>query len=84
MDRHNGGYLHTFKDDGSVLEEEDKHLVGTSRFIYLFSVGALLGGPAWCTEAAAKGLDFLRDYHLDRKHGGGTLPSARLDAPKSA
>ncbi|WHY73954.1 hypothetical protein [Fictibacillus enclensis] len=40
MDRHNRGYLHTFKDDGSVLEE-DKHLVGTSRFIYLFSVGAL-------------------------------------------
>ncbi|SDM55048.1 Mannose or cellobiose epimerase, N-acyl-D-glucosamine 2-epimerase family [Fictibacillus solisalsi] len=70
MDRKNGGYLHTFKEDGSVLKEENKHLVGTSRFIYLFSTGALLGGPAWCKEAAAKGLDFLCGHHLDKKHGG--------------
>ncbi|MDN4527544.1 AGE family epimerase/isomerase [Fictibacillus fluitans] len=70
LDHQNGGYLHTYKDDGTVLDEKGKHLVGTSRFIYLFSTGALLVGPDWCKEAALEGLDFLCSHHLDRKHGG--------------
>ncbi|RPK12930.1 AGE family epimerase/isomerase [Priestia endophytica] len=70
IDKKNGGYINGFLRDGTVMDEETKHLVGTSRFIYIFSLGALLDGPEWCKKAAHHGLQFLEDYHRDKENNG--------------
>ncbi|GAB3415605.1 AGE family epimerase/isomerase [Haloparvum alkalitolerans] len=43
--------------------ESDRHLVATCRGIANFATGALLDGPAWCGDAAAHGVRFLREGH---------------------
>ncbi|MEE3895535.1 AGE family epimerase/isomerase [Priestia megaterium] len=70
IDNKNGGYIHEYYDDGTVNNTHSKHLVSTARFIYIFSVGALLDGPDWCKEAAQHGIRFLQNNHYDREHGG--------------
>ncbi|MDT9725713.1 AGE family epimerase/isomerase [Xylanibacillus composti] len=70
VDHERGGFFNSFRDDGTIADNRIKHLVGTTRFIYVFSVGALLGGPGWCIEMAERGLRFLRDSHADTEHGG--------------
>ncbi|MFS0902456.1 AGE family epimerase/isomerase [Priestia aryabhattai] len=70
IDQKNGGYIHEFYDDGTVNNTHSKHLVSTARFIYIFSVGALLDGPEWCKEAAWHGIRFLQTNHYDKDHGG--------------
>ncbi|GGL51825.1 AGE family epimerase/isomerase [Sporolactobacillus putidus] len=70
MDEENGGYFHCFRDDGSVCDTLDKPLVGIARFIYNFSIGALLGGPLEWRLAAEQGLRFLNRFFRDSVHGG--------------
>lgn len=71
MDYKNGGYYNCFLDNGTICDYETKHLVGTSRFIYIFSIGAILGNrPSWCVDCLEHGLKFLQQFHLDQKNGG--------------
>lgn len=71
MDYENGGYFSYFLDDGSVGDFETKHILGTAKFIYMFSIGALLDSEAsWCVQAAEHGLKFLQEFHLDKNNGG--------------
>ncbi|WP_160680699.1 AGE family epimerase/isomerase [Clostridium sp. C8-1-8] len=71
MDYENGGYFNYFLDDGTIGDLENKHLIETSKFIYIFSIGAILDPKSsWCTKAAEHGLKFLQEFHLDKKNGG--------------
>lgn len=70
IDHENGGYINGFMEDGSITDTKTKHLVGTSRFIYVFSIGALIGGEEWCIESAKHGIQFLQEHHYDSKNGG--------------
>ncbi|WP_449598757.1 AGE family epimerase/isomerase [Niallia sp. Marseille-Q9988] len=70
IDYRNGGYFQCYLDDGTICNNQTKHLVGTSRFIYVFSVGAMLRGDSWCLQAAEHGLSYLQNYHLDINNGG--------------
>jgi mannose/cellobiose epimerase-like protein (N-acyl-D-glucosamine 2-epimerase family) len=70
IDSQRGGFFNSFLDDGSIHNDMIKHLVGTTRFIFVFSVGTLLDGPDWCLEMTERGIDFLRNHHLDSKNGG--------------
>jgi len=73
IDEERGGYYHQFSDrDGTLYERDAKHLVGTCRYVYNFGVGALLDGPDWCLDAAAHGVEFLMDAHVDDDYGGFT------------
>ncbi|WP_245831026.1 AGE family epimerase/isomerase [Sediminibacillus massiliensis] len=65
-----GGYVNGFQDDGTIIDEDKKHLVGTARFIYIFSIGALLDGPDWCLDAVKHGIQFLQNHHYDQVNGG--------------
>jgi len=65
-----GGYYHCFLDDGTICNYQTQHLVGTSRFIYVFSIGATLSGAPWCVHAAEQGLAKLQNDYLDREKGG--------------
>ncbi|MBP1082491.1 mannose/cellobiose epimerase-like protein (N-acyl-D-glucosamine 2-epimerase family) [Bacillus capparidis] len=71
IDTKNGGYINCFLDDGTICDYETKHLVGMSRFIYIFSVAAMISdSPAKYVEAAEHGLTFLEEHQHDKDHGG--------------
>ena len=58
-----GGYINHLRDDGSIYDRNTKHLVGTCRFIYNYSLASVtLDEPAY-KEAAAHGLHFLWETH---------------------
>ena len=42
IDEKLGGYINQFRDDGSIFDDQTKHLVGTCRFVYIFSIAAIL------------------------------------------
>ncbi len=69
IDNEYGGYINQMRDDGSVFDCMTKHLVGTCRFVYCYSVASLaLEEPAY-REAAAHGLRCLQAMH--RQPDGG-------------
>ncbi|WP_278046295.1 AGE family epimerase/isomerase [Desemzia sp. C1] len=70
IDHQNGGFMGGFLDDGTVNDTKTKQLVGVSRFTYIFSVGALLGGPDWCLQSAKRGIQAIQNDHLDPVNGG--------------
>lgn len=70
IDQVNGGYYHCYLDDGTICDSEIKSLVGTARFIYIFSVGFMLGGPKHWKSMAEQGLRFLEEVFHDHKYGG--------------
>lgn len=66
-----GGYLNMLDGDGTVLDPDQKHLVASSRFVVLFSMGIIAEtGLDWCEAAAAEGIDFLTRVHRDPVNGG--------------
>ena len=69
IDRELGGYINQFLDDGTIFDRQTKHLVGTCRFIYNYSVAWLVFKDRQYRTAAAHGLHFLRQYH--RQPDGG-------------
>lgn len=69
-----GGFFHFFKDDGTVYDRETRHLVSSTRFVITHAMAARHfpkheRAPAW-REAAAHGLDFVRQVHRDEASGG--------------
>ncbi len=69
IDEEYGGYINQMRDEGSIFDRMTKHLVGTCRFIYCFSMASLaLDEPAY-RDAAAHGLRFLQASH--RQPDGG-------------
>ncbi|WP_445505636.1 AGE family epimerase/isomerase [Niallia sp. 03091] len=70
IDTKNGGYYQCFLDDGTICDFQTKSLIGTARFIYIFSTGAMIGHASWCIPVIEHGLAFLQKYHLDKEYGG--------------
>ncbi len=70
INQQDGGYFHCFLDDGTICDHHTKHIVGTSRFIIIFSIGARLSGAPWCVDAAKQGLISLQNHFRDQEHGG--------------
>ncbi|MEP3278003.1 MAG: AGE family epimerase/isomerase [Stappiaceae bacterium] len=69
MDVEYGGYINQLLDDGTVFDQTTKHLVGTCRFVYNFSLASLVLGREDFRQAAAHGIAFLLDHH--RQPDGG-------------
>ena len=53
IDHKFGGYINQLRDDGSIYDRMTKHLVGTCRFIYNYSVTARVTGDESFREAAS-------------------------------
>lgn len=70
IDHEKGGYINGFLDDGTINDTTTKHLVATSRYIYNFSIGVILGGGDHYLEAARHGIRFLNEHHRDHQHNG--------------
>jgi mannose/cellobiose epimerase-like protein (N-acyl-D-glucosamine 2-epimerase family) len=63
LDKEFGGYINQFTDNGTIYDRTTKHLVGTCRFIYNYSLAAVLFSNQEYVSAAAHGLRFLLDVH---------------------
>ena len=69
IDTERGGYINQMLDDGTIYDRDTKHLVGTCRFIFNYSVASLLFEDTEYRAAAAHGLRFLQEHH--RQADGG-------------
>jgi mannose/cellobiose epimerase-like protein (N-acyl-D-glucosamine 2-epimerase family) len=68
-----GGFFQHFKDDGSVFDHRSRHLVSSTRFVFVFAMAARHfpahpRAAAW-QEAAAHGLRFIEKAHRDAGTG---------------
>ena len=69
IDEKLGGYINQFRDDGSIFDNQTKHLVGTCRFVYIFSIAAILTEKSEYKESARHGVQFLLNHHRQSKGG---------------
>ena len=70
-----GGFFQNFKDDGSVFNPGERHLVSSCRMVVNYCRAYELFGDEAFRELAQHGLDFIRDCHWNETRGGfnGTL-----------
>lgn len=64
-----GGYINQFRDDGTIFDDQTKHLVGTCRFIYVFSIAAMMLDNTEYVDAAKHGIKFLQEHHKQPSGG---------------
>ena len=69
MDYEYGGFINQFLDDGTVYDRFTKHLVGTCRFVYCFSVASMVLNSDEYRRCASHGITFL--LHRHRQQDGG-------------
>ena len=69
VDNEYGGYINQLRDDGSVFDRMTKHLVGTCRFIYNYSIASIVLEDQDYKHEAERGLQFLTEVH--RQDDGG-------------
>lgn len=70
IDREWGGFHQFFRDDGSIYDRDNRHLVSSTRFVFNYAMAALhFDNPAY-RDVARHGLAFLRDVHRNPETGG--------------
>lgn len=65
-----GGYFQNFRDDGSVFDPDERHLVSSTRMVFNFCKAYELFGDEEYRRRAEHGLAFVTERHWDRKRGG--------------
>ncbi len=67
-----GGFFHFFKDDGTVYDAHQRHLVSSTRFVFTYAMAfRRFGDPAYL-DGVKHGVRFLREAHFDPVQGGYT------------
>lgn len=77
LDHELGGYINQMRDDGTVYDRMTKHLVGTCRFVYNYSLASLVLNESAYRDAAAHGVRFLLDHHRQPDGGYAWVLSGR-------
>ena len=70
IDNNTGGFFQYFRDDGSIYDFDNKHLVSSTRFIFNYSIAAIQFDSKDYLDAALHGINYLRDSHLNKNTGG--------------
>lgn len=70
LDKAFGGFYHSYEDDGTVFDRESKHLVSSTRLIYIYSMAAMYYKSAEYLKAAQIALDFVRSAHFNPQTKG--------------
>ncbi|MFB6128902.1 MAG: AGE family epimerase/isomerase [Halorhabdus sp.] len=71
IDGEHGGYVAQLEEEtGEIYDADSKHLVGTTRYVVNFCLGARFDGEEPWLEAAEHGVEFLRNEHFDPETGG--------------
>ena len=67
---HSGGYFQNFKDDGSVFDPGQRHLVSSCRMVFNFCKAYELFGDVAYRDTAKHGLEYIRERHWDEARQG--------------
>ncbi|MDB9864159.1 AGE family epimerase/isomerase [Candidatus Thioglobus sp.] len=70
INNNTGGFFQYFRDDGSIYDFDNKHLVSSTRFIFNYSIAAIQFDSKDYLDAALHGINYLRDSHLNKNTGG--------------
>jgi len=70
VDDPNGGFYQNFKDDGQRYDQDIRHLVSSTRFIYNYARTYIQFGREIDLDRVSSGLSFLRNKHKNPKTGG--------------
>lgn len=65
-----GGYFHNFRDDGSVFDAGERHLVSSGRMVFNFCKAFEVFGDEVYKQRADHGLKYLREVHWQPERGG--------------
>ncbi len=65
-----GGFFHFFKDDGTVYDRRQRHLVSSTRFVFTYAMAYRRFGDAAYLAGVRHGVRFLREAHWDRTQRG--------------
>ncbi|HEV6964446.1 AGE family epimerase/isomerase [Roseateles sp.] len=65
-----GGMYHFFKDDGTVYDDRQRHLVSSTRFVFTYAMAYRYFRDPVYRDGLAHAVRFLRDAHVDTTHGG--------------
>ncbi|MDJ0918160.1 MAG: AGE family epimerase/isomerase [Woeseiaceae bacterium] len=65
-----GGYFQNFKDDGSLFDPGQRHLVSSCRMVFNFCKAFELFRDADYLNTAKHGLDYIRERHWDPAREG--------------
>lgn len=65
-----GGFFHNFKDDGSVFNGGERHLVSSCRMVFIFCKAYEMFGDELYLERAKHGISYIRDHHWDETRLG--------------
>lgn len=61
----NGGFYQNFKDDGTVFDPGQRHLVSSCRMVFIFCKAYQLYNDEKYLERAIHGIEFIRQHHFD-------------------
>ena len=65
-----GGFYHYFKDDGQIYDQVNRHLVSSTRFIFVYAMAHRHLPHANYLNEIKHGLAFLRNVHRNPSTGG--------------
>ncbi|WP_377152766.1 AGE family epimerase/isomerase [Roseateles sp. UC29_93] len=65
-----GGMYHFFKDDGTVYDAHQRHLVSSTRFVFTYAMAYRHSGDPAHRDGLRHAVRFLREAHLDTSQGG--------------
>ena len=65
-----GGFFHFYKDDGTVYDTRQRHLVSSTRFIFNYAMAFRQFGVPSYKDAVWHGVQFLRNAHRSPQTGG--------------
>jgi len=67
-----GGFYHFFKDDGTVYDAATRHLVSSTRFVFVYGMAYRHFQRPEYLQQVRHGVDFLRNVHRNPETGGYT------------
>jgi mannose/cellobiose epimerase-like protein (N-acyl-D-glucosamine 2-epimerase family) len=67
-----GGFYHFYKDDGTIYDATSRHLVSSTRFIFVYSMAYRQFKNPADLERLRHGVEFLRNVHRNPETGGYT------------
>jgi len=70
IDNELGGFYQAYRDDGSIYDNQSRHLVSSTRMIFNYAMAAIAFGQPEYLDAVRHGLGFVREKHRNPSTGG--------------
>jgi mannose/cellobiose epimerase-like protein (N-acyl-D-glucosamine 2-epimerase family) len=65
-----GGFYPSYKDDGTIYNPDNRHLVSSARFVFNYAMAYVHFGKSDYLQRTHHGLDYIRNVHRNSQTGG--------------